>query len=549
MADKKISELTSGSAVSTSVVPVSDAAGTATTKVTLAAIAALGGGPPSAHASTHGAGGSDEVTPAAIGAAEATHSHAAGDITSGVLAAARLPSATTTAAGAVVVGSGINVSSGTISATAASVGAAATAHTHTLAAITDAGTAAAKSVPAAGNASSTEVVLGSDTRLSDARTPASHSHGNLSNAGAIGAAADQIVVTTTGGALTTVGTLTEVQTYVSDLFTVNIATDDYLGNVITSIDGAFSYTNGQVSSISTTVSSLNSSVSSLQTADTYTPGYDGVADADDWVSRVSAQGASVSTATRAAVTRFCVAVAAAGLRSKIWRANVFAGNTIAAAMVPIYRGPSRSGTQYGGTIDTNNNFSSASWTEAGGLVGNGSTRYLTLGTFAELRTDWATGHIGIDYTGADAPNRYLIGGFFNEPITSPRGWYVIWGGTTYGINGVFGNPTKSGLTQTANLKIVNRSSSTSLWFYESGERILTETTTANTSTQQPLSQFCVMAAGYTNVSGGAATTSVNGYAAAVGTCRGYTIGDPLTQFQAYAFGTAWLRLQQELGRA
>jgi hypothetical protein len=503
MADKKISELTSGSAVSTSVVPVSDAAGTATTKVTLAAIAALGGGPPSAHASAHGTGGSDEVTPAAIGAAAATHSHAAGDITSGVLAAARLPSATTTAAGAVVVGSGINVSSGTISATAASVGAAETAHTH----------------------------------------------GNLSNAGAIGAAAGQIVVTTTGGALTTVGTLTEVQTYVSDLFTTNIATDDYLGNVITSIDGAFSYTNGQVSSISTTVSSLNSSVSALQTADTYIPGYDGVADANDWVSRVSAQGASVSTATRAAVTRFCVAVAAAGLRSKIWRANVFAGNTIAAAMVPIYRGPSRSGTQYGGTIDTNNNFSSASWTEAGGLVGNGSTRYLTLGTFAELRTDWATGHFGIDYTGADATDRMLLGGFFNESLTSPRGWYRIWGGTTYGINGVFGNPTKSGFTQNANLKIVNRSSSTSLWFYESGERVSTETTTANTSTQQPLSQFCVMAAGYTNVSGGAATTSVNGYAAAVGTCRGYTIGDPLTQFQAYAFGTAWLRLQQELGRA
>jgi hypothetical protein len=244
-----------------------------------------------------------------------------------------------------------------------------------------------------------------------------------------------------------------------------------------------------------------------------------------------------------------VAVAAAGLRSKIWRANVFAGNTIAAAMVPIYRGPSRSGTQYGGTIDTNNNFSSASWTEAGGLVGNGSTRYLTLGTFAELRTDWATGHFGIDYTGADATDRMLLGGFFNESLTSPRGWYRIWGGTTYGINGVFGNPTKSGFTQNANLKIVNRSSSTSLWFYESGERVSTETTTANTSTQQPLSQFCVMAAGYTNVSGGSATTSVNGYAPAVGTCRGYTIGDPLTQFQAYAFGTAWLRLQQELGRA
>ena len=38
------------------------------------------------------------------------------------------------------------------------------------------GTAAAKDVPASGNASSTQVVLGDDTRLTDARTPVSHTH-------------------------------------------------------------------------------------------------------------------------------------------------------------------------------------------------------------------------------------------------------------------------------------------------------------------------------------------------------------------------------------
>ncbi|MFW9595649.1 MAG: hypothetical protein ACMV1D_09145 [Macromonas sp.] len=38
------------------------------------------------------------------------------------------------------------------------------------------GTAAAKDVPATGNASTAQVVMGSDTRLSDARTPTAHSH-------------------------------------------------------------------------------------------------------------------------------------------------------------------------------------------------------------------------------------------------------------------------------------------------------------------------------------------------------------------------------------
>ena len=44
-----------------------------------------------------------------------SHSHAAGDITSGTLAAARLPNATTSAKGGVIVGAGLSVSSGTVS--------------------------------------------------------------------------------------------------------------------------------------------------------------------------------------------------------------------------------------------------------------------------------------------------------------------------------------------------------------------------------------------------------------------------------------------------
>lgn len=45
--------------------------------------------PPSAHATSHASGGGDPVTPAAIGAAAASHEHAAGDVTSGQLAPAR----------------------------------------------------------------------------------------------------------------------------------------------------------------------------------------------------------------------------------------------------------------------------------------------------------------------------------------------------------------------------------------------------------------------------------------------------------------------------
>jgi len=52
-----------------------------------------------------------------------------------------------------------------------------------------------------------DAVGSSDSRLSDSRTPASHVHGNITNAGAIGSTSGQIVVTTTSGVLTTAATI------------------------------------------------------------------------------------------------------------------------------------------------------------------------------------------------------------------------------------------------------------------------------------------------------------------------------------------------------
>lgn len=45
--------------------------------------------------------------------------------------------------------------------------------------------------------------VGNDSRLSDSRTPTSHSHGNITNAGAIGSTTNLPIITTTSGVLTT----------------------------------------------------------------------------------------------------------------------------------------------------------------------------------------------------------------------------------------------------------------------------------------------------------------------------------------------------------
>jgi hypothetical protein len=64
------------------------------------------------------------------------------------------------------------------------------------------GTAAALDVAASGDATSGQVVKGNDTRLTDSRTPASHSHGSISNAGAIGSTAALPLITGASGVIT-----------------------------------------------------------------------------------------------------------------------------------------------------------------------------------------------------------------------------------------------------------------------------------------------------------------------------------------------------------
>jgi hypothetical protein len=106
------------------------------------------------------------------------------------------------------------------------------------------------------------------------------------------------------------------------------------------------------------------------------------AEAKLWIDNVYANGGTVSTATANAVNTFCNDIDAAGIRDRFYRLNLFAGDSISAALVPLFRGPSRTGTQYGNTTDTNNNFVAGDFNNTGssaGLKGNGSTKFLNTG--------------------------------------------------------------------------------------------------------------------------------------------------------------------------
>lgn len=88
-----------------------------------------------------------------------------------------------------------------------------------------------------------------------------------------------------------------------------------------------------------------------------------------WRSAVVANGGSVSGSTLKAVGDFCKAIDAAGIRDRFLRLNLFCGTGLSACLVPLYRGQSRTGTQFGNTTDTATNFVSGDYVETGASGG------------------------------------------------------------------------------------------------------------------------------------------------------------------------------------
>ena len=106
------------------------------------------------------------------------------------------------------------------------------------------------------------------------------------------------------------------------------------------------------------------------------------AEAQDWVNRVYANGGTVSTSTASAVSTFCDAIEAAGIRDRYYRLSLMCGTGLNAALVPLYRGPVSGGTTYGNTTDTNNGpFVSGDYVETGATGGiSNATRTKHLNT-------------------------------------------------------------------------------------------------------------------------------------------------------------------------
>jgi len=120
------------------------------------------------------------------------------------------------------------------------------------------------------------------------------------------------------------------------------------------------------------------------------------AEAQDWINRVYANGGTVSTSTASAVSTFCDAIDAAGIRDRFYRMGMFCGDNLNAALVPLYRGPTFGGTTYGNVTDTNNGpFVGGDYVESAGLQGNQTSKYLNTGlTYDDLPAQ-AQAHLSV----------------------------------------------------------------------------------------------------------------------------------------------------------
>jgi hypothetical protein len=128
----------------------------------------------------------------------------------------------------------------------------------------------------------------------------------------------------------------------------------------------------------------------------------------DWQSRILAAGSSVSASTLQAASDFCGAIDAAGIRDRFVRLNLFAGNDLTAALVPLYRSDVPFAIT-GGAIDIGVNFIGSDYTETGasaGIKGNASTKYV------DSTTPWQLGasrHVAVwlNGTAESTPGVYI----------------------------------------------------------------------------------------------------------------------------------------------
>ena len=255
-------------------------------------------------------------------------------------------------------------------------------------------------------------------------------------------------------------------------------------------------------------------------------------EAEVWAGRVIGSGGSVSLATAQAVSDFCTAIDAAGIRDRFYRLNLFCGSNLTAALVPLYRGPSLSGTQYGSTADTGVNFVSGDYSESQGLSSAVAGKVVNTG-LASSSMPANVGHLAWSMRDSSFVASGFAMGFNN--VGGYRSYCFLSNAASSSMGAASANTVEVVRTSSSIYArhIINRSDSTTLAYYRNGASSATTATTA------------------TATSGGADQLSIFGSNATSGARAGmhyYSAGDSMNATQAAAFDAAISQFLAALGR-
>lgn len=263
-------------------------------------------------------------------------------------------------------------------------------------------------------------------------------------------------------------------------------------------------------------------------------------EAIDWATRASANGGAISTTTIRVVSDLCRSADRDGWRSAMYRLNPFAGGNLSGCLVPLFRGPTFGGTNFGNATDTNVNFVSGDYSETGatgGLKGNGTTKYLNTGLAPNALPSVTNLHQSASATSAATSGNAVFMASYNgtaagmfsldDFATAASARAYRCGNFTVGQY-----PTVTATATEAHM-IGTRTSATSAVIYRGGSSAASNATSVTpTATAVPFIVF--------------ALTTSSGFSAS--RLRMYSIGTGLTAAQAAAFSAAVIAFNADLGR-
>jgi hypothetical protein len=247
-------------------------------------------------------------------------------------------------------------------------------------------------------------------------------------------------------------------------------------------------------------------------------------------------GGSANSTTIAAMNTFCNSIDSAGLRKKFYRLNLFCGNNLASCLIPLYISTSWLSSNYGFLTDTNYNFDSNDYTEtgtSGGLLGNGSTKYLD--TKLTLNEAGSVGHVSCYHKGAmntASANVLIRGGDGTNSIGLDQSAGLVRG---------FWSPanTASFSTNSGGHYVITRRSPTDMVLYTNGSTTRGDST-VTTSVSFPVSSWSIYVFALNNVGTASSLCPTR--------IQGYSIGASMTASEVSSFSTIMQTFQTSLGR-